>query len=163
MKELFHEYGTGLLTAGIALLLFLFIFTRVPVGENAGLFSALSAGAKIEGEEYASYEDSRVSQNISAEPLPQIEYTGKVIRVGEKVDLEKLFTVRDGNGTVIMCEIIDLRDAQGNVMDFKESKKEFCFSKQGVYKICLKARDKEGGITRNIFSIPVTHGGRRSR
>lgn len=104
---------------------------------------------------------------VAARGKPEIVFDYHKTLPKKKVSLDDMFSATDADGDPVAVEITDVRDAFGKsilyLTDLDRKKKnalqntaDFQFPAVGVYKLAVRAADREKRTTCEQYQIPVT-------
>lgn len=146
MKEVMEQYGKGIISAFLALVLISMVFLGLR------LFPVLGERVQIPGKDYSGYIDGKNTALVMEQEPPQVWLLEKDIFVGEIYNPEELFETRDAKGNAAEIEILNIFDKNGEEVDFAQGIK---FLRQGAYRILVKAADQDCCVSRQEFLLPV--------
>ena len=153
MKEVMGQYGKAVSSALLALLLFSILFTGIEFGEEKGLTAILGERYKIRGVDYSSYKDGKQSEIAMERKLPEIRFVGEGVTAGKEYVLEDLFQAEDEKGNPAKVHMIKALDMAGRELEI--TGRGITFSRQGVYRILVKAIDSYCAEAQHEFLVPV--------
>lgn len=145
MREIIQEYGSGILAACVALLLLGFV--------GSILFSEGKMENTLPKQEYARYLDTAGTVMAMERKLPVITWKNERILANTTRHIGDLFQAEDVEGDEAEVKVLQVEYPDQSVA--KISGDEITFLRQGVYRICVMARDKKSAIARQTFCVPV--------
>lgn len=150
------QYGRTILYGISAAFVMLAVF-GVRQGGNTGMIQIAygTAAKEMSEKKEISYRDADAVKAVLARKKPKISYIGKKILPDTPVNLNELFLANDADGNRISVEITDVRSENGESI-FCQSAQGFLFPKPGIYKISVKAVDKEKRTVCGEYAIPVS-------
>lgn len=153
MKHIMQEYGTAMLSAAVALILFAFIYggSRTE-GENS-LFSRMGERSYDSKKEYSEYLDAKETKTAMERERPSLFYRNLPVSAGEKLQMQDYFEAEDAEGGPADIEVVKAEDPSGQELAVEDGNIQF--GEQGIYRIWVKATDRYCGVTQRLFCIPV--------
>lgn len=167
MLILMKQHGRTITCCVIAALIFGIAFGIRADGYQGFIQIAYGKAMEDMTEETAGRADAQASQAVAARTKPKIAYVYQKTLSGEKVSLNSMFFATDADGNPAAVTIMDVTDAYGNSLLYQTERdkkrkialqdtEEFQFPVPGIYRLYVKAADREKKAVCGQYQIPVT-------
>ncbi len=161
MKQIFHEYGTTVISILTAFCILGILFLLVS-SESEGIRKLVGTSDIQESVEFG-YRDTKAALEWAEREKPKVFHyqdTGRLI-AGESIRLLECFYMQDAEGetypldslpSATVCEIKN-RDGESILGLYDEINDELCIEKAGVYSVCISVSDREH--KEGIWNLPL--------
>ena len=153
MKEVMQQYGSAAITVVAGILLFVYIFCQADAGGTHGLIQISQKMAVLEQKDYTDYADAKETAEVIKRVNPIIIFQNIKVAAGKSYTVNDLFLGEDADGNEAELKILEIKSSR--VGEQKVMNGTINFMQQGNYRIWVQATDREGKVSRNIFTIPV--------
>ena len=153
MKEVMQQYGSAAITVVAGILLFVYIFCQADAGGTHGLIQISQKMAVLEQKDYTDYADAKETAEVIKRVNPIIIFQNIKVAAGKSYTVNDLFLGEDADGNEAELKILEIKGSR--VGEQKVMNGTINFMQQGNYRIWVQATDREGKVSRNIFTIPV--------
>lgn len=153
MRHVMQEYGTAILSATVALILFAFIYGGSRTEGEGSLFARMGEWPRDSQKEYSEYLDASETKRAMERERPSLSYKNLTVSAGEKLQMKDYFEAEDAEGNPADIEIIRAEGPSGEEISVEDGIIQF--GEQGIYRIWVKATDSYCGVTQRTLYIPV--------
>ena len=149
MKTILQEYGTALLAALTAGMIFLLWLSELPSSHGGrGIYQILAESVEQAPKEYSNDFDRVQYKEYMTRSNPVISCNASAIHAGEEINWQNIFPAIDAEAHAIAVRIVSVN----GMVDIAE---DYRFSKGGIYEVEVLAVDAKQKQTRKIFRLPV--------
>lgn len=149
MKLILQEYGTSLLAALTAGMIFMLCLSGVISSQGGrGIYQILEEVTRQNPKEYTDDLDRAKYEAYVTRGNPVISCHASGIYAGENVSWQSIFQAVDVEQNTIMIRIVSV-DGSTNISE------DYRFPKSGIYAVEVLAVDDKQKQTRKIFQLPV--------
>lgn len=161
MEQVLKHYGSGILAAVVALLLFGMLFFSVSDADgNRGILKMAGARIKTDGTCYTAFVDFTKLQEEAWKPEPVLTETfaGSVLKAGCDYSISDYIQAIDAAGKEYPVRLEKIQNENGEEMDSPELIKNgiLNFPKSGIYMVQVMTENDAGKKKRYQIAVAVT-------